>query len=200
MKKENVFAFPKLLLPRLINELNKPSLTDFSKIDKQHCFELIWRFGTWLERDIAEMPQCEYVHVIPYVKVISIPDGDSHDKFFIAYERGKESERRLDGKISIGWGGHVEESDYHLGLNLIELINDSANRELKEEIPDIHVGPIHWTGFIMDPTTEVGRQHFGIHGITFAGAVEKTDNYFPLNPLNPKVDLERLEVWSKLIF
>lgn len=83
-------------------------------------------------------------------------------KKILAYQRSskddKYSEKRLQGKWSIGIGGHIEKADASGNP-----IAESLNRELGEEI-DIEgaIKKISPIGYINDDNDSVGKVHFGI--------------------------------------
>lgn len=97
-----------------------------------------------------------YKQFIPYCLL-------RHGSQLIAYRRSnKASETRLHGLYSLGWGGHVNDSDQVLPLWNDAIITQTFYRELKEEI-DVKINkPPRLVGFINDDTTEVGKVHLGI--------------------------------------
>ncbi len=80
-----------------------------------------------------------------------------------AYQRSSESkkygEKRLQGKWSWGFGGHIEPSD----AENRNFIRESMSRELREEI-DIKgsVSDTKVLGYINSDNNSVGKVHFGI--------------------------------------
>ena len=156
----------------------------------------------WIPRTEAELADSEFVHIIPYIK---IRIGSS----YLAYKRGKESERRLDPFWSIGYGGHIEFKDLELLLleranvwnvrpSLQRLITSSAIRELNEELPSHEVISIKMIGIVYDPISEVGRLHLGIV-LNAESSLEdpslENSNLLSFDQLKEK----NLEPWSKLI-
>lgn len=116
--------------------------------------------GKELEEDVSLVQLATYVALI---------DEDAEQSAF-AYARGTESERRLDNNESIGFGGHVEVKDLlgglALGLNLLDCISQSIERELKEEAPQLQSSsrPLFVTGLhVCDETAApVDRVHLGL--------------------------------------
>lgn len=128
--------------------------------------------------------------LLPYTVLARIEDNQFQ---VYAYQRGKyvaerdESgdtigEQRLAGKVSIGWGGHIDMSPNIKVIpssgsmfNIGEAIHEGAQRELREELK-VHYNssgsrwlPLHasreeplTTLFINSDATEVDRLHFGI--------------------------------------
>lgn len=92
----------------------------------------------YIPRHLAETNP-NYRQVIPYISFYRDIDGVGH---YLAYRRAKGSgENRLMGNISIGFGGHVELSDYTPTLEIYRDDDDfikctmlSIVRELKEEL------------------------------------------------------------------
>lgn len=110
----------------------------------------------YVQRDNGDGTGCEYdentQQLIPYIVVW---DGGYN---VLCYQRKGGGEKRLDAKLSIGFGGHVNDGD--------ETFLSGVYRELNEEIdatesiyPLPLLGPI---GFIRETESEVGRVHTGV--------------------------------------
>ena len=101
----------------------------------------IERHGLLLNRDAIEYDE-DFLQVIPYMVL-------RWDYKIYLYKR-KGKEKRLDGKLSIGIGGHCESMDY----------KSEAQRELKEETGiQVDIGkPIS----ILRTDDNVGKHHVGI--------------------------------------
>lgn len=68
--------------------------------------------------------------IIPYVVIGSRKNGT-----FLSYVRpNKGNEDRLHGKISIGFGGHIEVIDAEGSINIFDAVLNCARREIKEEL------------------------------------------------------------------
>ena len=95
--------------------------------------------------------------VIPYV-IVSIAGR------ILAYRRSPSTgEQRLAERVSVGWGGHIEEVDLpNDGTGLSGFVAGCALRELGEELglgePDRRV-PL---GTVNDDTEDVGKVHVGV--------------------------------------
>jgi predicted NUDIX family phosphoesterase len=91
----------------------------------------------FLPREIAEVNN-DYIHVIPYIII-------RHKERFLSYWRNKGAgENRLHGKMSIGFGGHINTtSANHTGeaLDVNKTITSNISQELFEEL-GINVMPI----------------------------------------------------------
>jgi predicted NUDIX family phosphoesterase len=103
--------------------------------------------------------QCEHdeslLQLIPYIVLVN-SEGQ-----FLAYRRGAASgEDRLKAKISIGWGGHVEELPAD-GESLLQLLKRDGEREVLEEIGLTVDLPSH-CALMYTPADAVGRVHLGL--------------------------------------
>ena len=111
----------------------------------------------YLERDKVEQDP-SWKQPIPYILVVN----PSLEKIY-AYQRAVKDahygEKRLQGKWSLGVGGHVEEIDHQTQDPLYEC----ALREIAEEIQGLepHDAP-RLFGYINDDADAVGKVHFGL--------------------------------------
>lgn len=109
--------------------------------------QLIWVPRSEAEHD-PSMPQ-----IIPYCVIM---DSDAN---FVAYERAG-SETRLNGLLSIGWGGHIDLFK-DAGDDIKCTIHNCISRELKEELD---LDPKEYTAQFMygyyDTDTPVNSVHF----------------------------------------
>ena len=108
----------------------------------------------WLNKERAENDP-NFKQLIGYTTIIN-PDNQ-----VFAYQRAsknsKYQEKRLQGKWSIGIGGHVERSLAE------EKISASIRREIAEEIETFNgIQEITLLGGINDDSNDVGKVHFGI--------------------------------------
>jgi len=107
---------------------------------------------TMVDRDICELPENGYQQLIPYVVFRSL-DAESGRLNLLQYKRPDQGdgEERLAGKVSIGFGGHIDEVEEVVysaivdnedgsctyKLNVFDIVNTaikSATREIKEEL------------------------------------------------------------------
>lgn len=125
------------------------------------------------------------------------------------YSRKKGNESRLHGSLSIGFGGHVDGTDFSDAHGFIDCLKTAAVREMEEEL-GIQVGHlIKLTDFstvIIDTTNDVGKVHLGIHLSIEVPAHEAV--YPNLDEIHDpkwvdtqwlKDNIDYLENWSKMI-
>jgi predicted NUDIX family phosphoesterase len=124
-------------------------------------------------------PNGNYRQLLPYT-VVRRRDSDGEMRY-LAYERTQRvGEQRLAGKVSIGFGGHIDGADvvYDDGgksiINLSATIMDSAIRERREELKvkgerDAFHGicvlddlPITWGEQFITQQSSPERMHLGI--------------------------------------
>jgi predicted NUDIX family phosphoesterase len=151
----------------------------------------------------------DFVQLIPYVAVWS-----TVDQTFIAYRR-KGSEERLDNKISIGFGGHMNfnhvatvttQSNGSLG-DIKLAIKQCALTELREELR-LNGSPFNPLNFkminfgVFSTKTDVDRCHYGILCVC---RTDKPISQFALGdmgkaifPYSPIKHQDYLESWSLL--
>lgn len=134
----------------------------------------------FLRRDKAEN-DTEYKQIIPYVII------EDETKHIASYQR-KGSELRLHGLRSIGFGGHIEYSDFEDVLNL-ETIKKAAIRELNEEFSDKVKYNLTFKGIINEEITKVGKVHLGL---VFKTNVNRCD-YIKSNEIG-KIEWVTLEI------
>lgn len=108
----------------------------------------------WHERESAEInPKLK--QPIAYCLI-----WNPKTKKLFCYARGGEAEnykeKRLQGRLSIGIGGHVEKEDYSENI-----IRSSLKREINEEVFGIINAKITLIGYLNDDTNSVGKVHFG---------------------------------------
>ncbi len=105
-------------------------------------------------------------------------------KVFV-YQRSKKdincNEKRLQGKFSIGVGGHIEKFDTEKGNPL----HTSMLRELNEEVHLEGDVKLKVLGYINEDLDDVGKVHFGILYLI------ETTSFF-VNPKDPEIDNGKL--------
>lgn len=102
------------------------------------------------------------LQIIPYV----VAFAGLYPKSMLAYQR-KGSERRLHGKWSIGFGGHIEDTDttdpeLSHPNSAMDAVYAAAAREAEEELSLNGSYILTPSGLVFDPSTSVGRVHLGI--------------------------------------
>jgi predicted NUDIX family phosphoesterase len=157
-----------------------------------------------VDRDQAERDP-ELKQLIPYVVF-------SRNGHHLAYERAARSgEARLQGRVSIGFGGHIEEEDMESGWSSSgprrELSYRRAlEREIDEELlyePDLRSPRFEHVAWCNDDSTPVGQVHLGVVHVQRVSSLEVQSHDPAIQMLgfaDPKVlarmeDL--LESWSR---
>ena len=107
---------------------------------------------TLLRRRVAEV-DTSHKHLVVYCILI-------HGGAVFAYRRGKDtSETRLQGRVSVGVGGHVSSRD----LSLLQPDCEGALlREMAEEIAIETEYRLRCVAVVNDDSDPVGKVHFGI--------------------------------------
>ncbi|MDD2823455.1 MAG: hypothetical protein PHQ59_05245 [Candidatus Daviesbacteria bacterium] len=140
-------------------------------------YNLTAQYGEYRDRE-GEQPvekDPNFQQLIMYAFVL-------RDRSFLAYQRGSHKEgnydeSRLEGKISLGLGGHIERSDLTLEDSLYREIDEEAeiwinNEPINFRHSDPELGPKIWSmknyiditpvGLIKDERDSVGKVHLGI--------------------------------------
>ena len=156
MNTEKVLCVPTQDVIESVGKFNVPH--DFAVGVLAHLEDI----ASHVQRDSGDGTGCEFdeslQQLIPYIVVW---DGGNN---VLCYQRKGGGEKRLDAKLSVGFGGHVNDGD--------KTFLDGVNRELAEEVysswkdksisfnPQVLVrGPI---GFIRETESAVGRVHTGL--------------------------------------
>lgn len=155
-------------------------------------FETLNKEKYLMDRPDAEV-DTSFKQIIPYA-IISNPDGE-----ILAYKRiNNKSEARLNNKVSIGFGGHLNPCDKK-GNEIL----DGLDRELSEEVNVNRKWPPVFLGFINNDSDEVGQCHIGV---VFAVVLE--DNEFEVLEKDKieaywsttdELKNDDLEAWSKYL-
>ncbi|MBS7344243.1 MAG: NUDIX domain-containing protein [Caryophanon sp.] len=126
-------------------------------IEEQH-----FSFHKRSEVDGKDMPNFSKAlstpQVLPYMLV-------KYKGSYLTYSRSKGAETRLHGTRSLGFGGHVDDTDAEPGKTITQVILDAAKRELKEELGldlEKFSQRVNFKHCIVDYTNTVGMVHFGI--------------------------------------
>ena len=103
----------------------------------------------FMRRDLCETDY-DYKQIIPYTVV-------RHGNSYLLMKRlPKQGETRLHGLLSIGVGGHINDTE-----DGGDIILSGALRELAEEVYVPHAGQPVFMGLLNDSDTDVGRVHLG---------------------------------------
>jgi len=123
--------------------------------------------AVFLERPLAEADP-SHKQIIPYILV-------AHRDRYLVYRRTKrQGENRLHNKLSLGFGGHINDID--IRATATNLILAAMVRELNEEIFLPNIRGLSVIGFINDDTNAVGKVHLGV-----AFVVEAANERFAVN-------------------
>lgn len=148
MTTENILCVPTAILWPDPAETQRPC-------SPQELEQIIAEHGVYLPRDQCETDET-HQQIIPHIVVTS-------GEHVLCYTRIRGGEKRLDGVLSVGFGGHVNIYDRGEGGPLL----NGTRREYREEI-DCHPHPISWTYFGEHRTClfryvgdAVGRVHTG---------------------------------------
>jgi predicted NUDIX family phosphoesterase len=135
--------------------------------------ERILEHGFFLEREAAERSS-RWKQVIPYNLV-------THGESVLLFRRGKRiTESRLQERLSIGVGGHVNPEDAAGPGGRSGVLEAAAVRELHEEIEPDEGYAVETIGFVNDDSEPVGSVHFGVVNVvrlaTPRALVRETEN------------------------
>lgn len=147
---------------------------------EKHPFEsVILDNYEYMEKQAAENNP-EYKQPIAYAAIVN-----KYTKKIFGYYRSKEekhyTEKKLQGKFSIGVAGHIEKTD-----DRHDPILESLHRELGEEVHILGTksGP-KLLGYINDDSNDVGKVHFGL--LYYIETNAKT-----IKPRDPEIEKGRL--------
>ncbi len=185
---EEILVVPrKRLLPELIHGFTRDSLDKYLERVRAHGE---FRSRTSVEHDPA------FKQIIPYLIV-------RHQYRLFLFQRSTAgSEARLQGKYSIGVGGHVNRRDVEGSKDVIVT---GLERELTEELVIDGKWRARLVGVLNDDTVAVGRVHFGLVHVVdvdsvavsvresgaFTGRLARLQDVLSVR--------ERMETWSQLI-
>jgi predicted NUDIX family phosphoesterase len=149
-------------------------------------------FEQYVERDNGDGTGCEFdetfQQIIPYVVV-------RNRGRVLCYQRRGGGEKRLDAKLSIGIGGHINDGD--------ATYLDGVIREIREELTlpkSWQCPPLQTLAVIRETDTPVGRVHTGLlHLLDLEDATIPTETpvYSYVHPEILKGH-PRLERWSQI--
>ena len=141
----------------MAKDLRAIPMTELHELDQRALWNVPARL---IDRAICETDPST-LQFIPYVVLT-----DEDDRVF-CYCRGKGgAEARLQGALSIGLGGHVDEQKPP-ELDLERWLKLEALRELEEEVglTSAMSDDIDFCALLVDPTDGVGRVHMGLLAI-----------------------------------
>jgi predicted NUDIX family phosphoesterase len=135
-----------------------------------------------------------YKQPISYVVLIN------ESKRVFIYQRATKdkdyTEKRLQGKWSIGIGGHVDKVDEITK----DPIKSSVLREMEEEVR-AEIKELNLVGYINDDSNSVGKVHFGLLYLAeVSGDVVPNDSEIKTSEMMQFKDIKNIEMedWSKI--
>ena len=129
----------------------------------------------------------------------------THENKILRYTRGgKSGEQRLAAKMSIGIGGHINDTDGTLGAFDSNTYLNAVNREISEELQ--LGGPFTQkpVALLNDDSNDVGKVHLGVVHIVRLTSPEIAPNESSI--ADPQLcsieqieaESHRLETWSQI--
>jgi predicted NUDIX family phosphoesterase len=152
---------------------------------------LIGERHLYISREAAESDP-SFKQIIPYVMLYR----DS--EVFLLRRLKKGNETRLRGLLTLGLGGHIDDTDEACG----DALRRGLERELSEEAALLSPGEPELVGIINDDTNSVGSAHLGLFfKLRVADAsVKETDklegSWVPRASLPALA--EQMETWSQI--
>lgn len=147
-KDENILV---IKISKFKNELRIKNLWQgIKRDDLDRVLEVIKKEQELNLRSLMELDY-NYKQIIPYVVF------KFNDSYFVMQRKETASETRLQSKLTLGIGGHINESDI-AGQN----IENWAVREFHEEINYTGKLDMKLYGIINDDSNDVGKVHMGL--------------------------------------
>lgn len=144
----------------------------------------------------------DYKQPIPYAVV------KKGHKVFVYERLAGGGEVRLQGKLSLGVGGHMNKTEDSFNMSLLGNLQRELNEELNISLPADEHMHLETIGFINNELDEVGKVHLGILVIVNLPeeaevTVRETDqlkgHWVPIASLAEDMSIyERLEAWSQI--
>lgn len=144
----------------------------------------------------------DYKQPIPYAVV------KKGHKVFVYERLAGGGEVRLQGKLSLGVGGHMNKTEDSFNMSLLGNLQRELNEELNIDLPAEGVMHLETIGFINNELDEVGKVHLGILVVVNLPegtevTVRETDqlkgHWVSIAQLAEDMSIyERLEAWSQI--
>lgn len=194
---EKVLCFPCHLV-KYLDDIGQPTIYALDSVNDGILKTLLCPANlSYQDRASAEKDP-SWKQVIPYVVI------KDRDDIFRYQRTNKGGECRLHDKWSIGVGGHINPSDEK---GCVEWTYQAAmQRELMEEVGLGGEHPVKVLGAIYDPTSALGRVHFGVvhlldlrrpYQLSFHDEALLGGEFMPLAYLKNHAD--EFEDWSRLV-
>lgn len=139
-----------LVVKRSVLFSNQPAWHGINPTNTAAIISTITQNQEYLPRYLAEKDD-SYKQIIPYMIF------NFENKYFVMQRKSTASEQRLANKLSLGIGGHMQESDM-----AGKTIFDWAAREFEEEVSYTGTLKITTVGILNDDSNEVGKVHLGL--------------------------------------
>lgn len=172
----------------------KGSWQGFKPLDSfEEYTAIIQEKHEFLPRSLMETDPT-YKQIIPYLIF------KHNDRYFLMQRQVKASETRLQGKFTLGIGGHIRQEDMQGSTSIV----DWAQREFHEEVDYKGKLTIRPLGIINDDSNEVGKVHVGFVFLLLGDSDQiqvksELANGF-LVPLDECfAHQDRMETWSQLV-
>jgi predicted NUDIX family phosphoesterase len=178
--------------------INKFLTGKFTKTNLDASLEYILSNYSFRSRAIVE-EDASFKQIIPYVIV------RYDDRYLLLQRTNRQTEKRLHGKLSIGIGGHINDTEV-AGAHK-NILHAGLERELEEEVHIIgQRRSLELAGIISDDSTPVGQVHLGLVFLLETDSPEFTVNepelmtaeWANLGQLRERHD--RMETWSQIAF
>jgi predicted NUDIX family phosphoesterase len=165
------------------------------EIPESQVLDLINKYGKFMDRDLAEQDY-NYLQIIPYVVI------QKEDKYFCTKRTKKQSEARLHEKLSIGVGGHLNDSDGDLN----KIVASGMKRELEEELYPFSSFDQQFIGLLIDQTQDVSLVHAGLvyrlktsDEVRIQETGKMSGSFMSLIELMQTSNFSKLESWSQIV-
>ena len=123
------------------------------KVNYSDLMSVVNKSAEFMPRSSAET-NFNYKQIIPYVIF------RYNNEIFCTSRKQKQTEQRLHNKLSIGIGGHINDTD--LNTEMDECFNHGMTREIHEEIlVNDNINPV-FIGVINNNEIEVDSVHVGV--------------------------------------
>jgi predicted NUDIX family phosphoesterase len=191
VNEENVLVVPTAGINQLL-------AGKFTNTNLNRALDYILSNHSFRSRAIVEEDP-SFKQIIPYVIV------RFDDRYLLLERTSRQTEKRLHGKLSIGIGGHI--NDTEVAGSHKNILHAGLERELEEEVHIIgQRRALDLVGIISDDTTPVGQVHLGLVFILETDSPEFTVNepdlmtaeWANLGQLRERHD--RMETWSQIAY
>jgi predicted NUDIX family phosphoesterase len=168
----------------------------------------VWPFDPRPAREaLHAVPRAEAEHDERYLQWVVYLVVQRADGALWAYRRGT-GDARLQGRFSVGVGGHVDAGD--AAVDLCATLQTAVRREITEELSEVDAAallaqPLEPRAFVYEGLSAVGRVHLGV---VFLAAWTELDppsfreaglRSLGFLPAADVADDPRFELWSRKV-